>query len=381
MTQLSNDMNYYCSAVDNGLFVSVNGEVGLCCSGSEPLGNIRVQPINEIFASKKFINIKSDLTNNRPNDYCKGCYATEKLSAGSSQKSSFNDMYPTTDGSRRVKLIDIRWSNICNLSCRYCGTYDSSAWRKLRSLPIETVNKDYIETLFQDVINNKYNLDTLYLLGGEPLMQKHNERLLSLVNKNIKIDILTNGSVNLENNKVYQALKFFPNVYWNLSFDNVGDRFEYVRHGGNWQLLKNNIQTLIQDFGKDRVTFHPVYTVWNALNLKEYYDFVEEMGGLYVNWQLGLPKKDDAFPTDSFITFGHNSSVIERAIEEIDRLTVRDDTLSGIRHSLVSDKPVTNKGKKFLEWTAEMEEFMPPKKTFSALWPELNTLINTELQG
>ena len=42
----------YCSAVDTGLFVSTQGDVGLCCSGSYPLGNIKKQPIKEIFANR-----------------------------------------------------------------------------------------------------------------------------------------------------------------------------------------------------------------------------------------------------------------------------------------------------------------------------------------
>ena len=367
-------MNHYCSAVDSGLFVSVNGEVGLCCSGSYPLGNIRETSISDIFSGRKFIDIKSDIDNNRPADYCKGCYAIEKTAPGSSQMSAFNVHY-TSDGTRKIKLADIRWSNICNLSCRYCNTQDSSEWRRLRQLPIEKVNRDYTESLFQAIEANKHNIDSFYLLGGEPLLQKHNERLLSIVDANVKIDVLTNASMRLDNNKIYQLLKEFPNVYWNLSFDNVGDRFEYVRQGADWELFKSNVKTLLNDFGQSHVTFHPVYHVWNALNLKELYDFADEMGGLLINWQLGLPKVDDAFPTDGFLTFGHNQKIIQKAIEEIDSLGIVNETLSGIRESLLENIPDVTKGQRFLEWIAEMEQFMPAKKPFSELWPELNTLL------
>ena len=367
-------MNYYCSAVDSGLFVSVKGMVGLCCSGSEPLGNIREQPIRDIFSSPKYIEIKSDLTNNRPNNYCDGCYRTEKTAPGSSQMSAFNNDY-SSDGTRRIKLADIRWSNVCNLSCRYCNTHDSSEWRRLSGMPIEKVDRDYTESLFQEIKNNKNNINSLYLLGGEPLMQKHNEQLLSIIDSTTKIDVLTNGSVRLDNNKIYNLLKKFPNVYWNLSFDNVSDRFEYVRHGADWELFKNNVRTLIEDFGKNNVSFHPVYHIWNAFNLKEFYDFAEEMAGLRINWQLGLPKVDEMFPTDSFITFGHNKSIIDRAIEEIDNLKIENATLTGIKESLIKDIPDETKSQRFLKWIGEMENFMPPKRTFEELWPELHTLL------
>ena len=370
-------MNYQCSAVDAGLFVSVNGLVGLCCSGWSGLGSIREQPINEIFASKKYIEIKQNLARNQPHEYCEGCYNVERTAPGSSQQSAFNQHYPVTDSTRKIRLADIRWSNVCNLSCRYCNTQDSSEWRRYRNLPIETVNKDYIESLFQEIERNRDNIDRLYLLGGEPLMQKHNERLLSIVNKDVKIDILTNGSVtNLEKNKIYNLLKGFKNTFWNLSFDNVGDRFEYVRAGADWSILKSNISTMLGDFGPNHVTFHPVYTLWNALNLKEFYNFANEMGDLRINWQLGLAKVDEQeYASDGFLVFGHNQQIISRAIEEIDTLGREDYFLTGIRDSLAKDQPVPNKGKNFLIWTDKVEKLIPPKHTFKELWPELNTLL------
>lgn len=364
----------YCSAVDAGLFVSVNGAVGLCCSGSSPLGNIRQEPINDIFSTNKFIEIQSSVRSGAGHSYCQGCDNIEKLAPGSSQRSAFNDQFPAPVG-RQLKLADIRWSNVCNLTCRYCNVHDSSEWRKLHHLPIESVNRDYTESLFEEISNNKDSLECLYLLGGEPLMQKHNERLLSIVQPNIKIDVLTNLSVRLENNKVYEQLKKFPNVFWNLSFDNVGDRFEYVRQGAKWQVFNDNLKRLTDDFGASHVTFHPVYTIWNSTNLEEFYQYAN--GTYRVNWQLALPKRDaQGYASDGFITFGHNEKIIARAIQEIDKLNVQDSTLDGIKNSLINDIPVPNKGKQFLDWTARMEQFMPANKPFAELWPELNTLLN-----
>ena len=367
----------YCSAVDTGLFVSVQGAVGLCCSGSEPLGNIRNEPIKDIFAKQKFIEIQTAVRANQSHSYCSGCDRIEQMAPGSSQRSAFNDQFPSPE-KRQLKLADIRWSNVCNLSCRYCNTHDSSEWRRLHSLPIESVNRDYTESLFEEIEENKETLEGIYLLGGEPLMQKHNIRLLDIINKNTKIDILTNLSVLLDNNKIYEKLKSFPNVYWNLSFDNIGDRFEYVRQGGLWSVFTDNVKRLCDDFGADHVTFHPVYTIWNSINLEEYYEYAAT-GNFRVNWQLALPKIDKTygFATDSFTTFGHKKSLIIRAVQEIERLTtVKDPVVDGIKASLIADTEQPNKDKDFLIWTNKMEKFMPPNKSFVELWPELNTLLS-----
>lgn len=366
----------YCSAVDTGLFVSVQGAVGLCCSGSESIGNIRNEPIKDIFAKQKFIEIHSAVSSDQSHSYCSGCDSIERLAPGSSQRSAFNDQFPRPD-KRQLKLIDVRWSNVCNLSCRYCNTHDSSEWRRLHSIPIESVNRDYTESLFEEIQENAETIECVYLLGGEPLMQKHNIRLLDIIGKNTKIDVLTNLSMVLDNNKIYEKLKSFPNVYWNLSFDNVGDRFEYVRQGGKWSVFTDNVKRLCDDFGASHVTFHPVYTIWNAINLHEYYEYADT-GNFRVNWQMALPKIDKKYglATDSFTTFGHKKSIIDRAILEIEQLAIIDPVVDGIKASLIADTVQSNKDKDFLVWTNKMEKFMPANKSFVELWPELNTLLS-----
>lgn len=365
----------YCSAVDTGLFVNVNGGVKLCCSGAVNLGSLRKKPIKDIFQNPLFFEIKNNLDNNQTHSYCDGCDKIESIAPGSSQRSAFNDTFANTTD-RKLGLIDIRWSNVCNLSCRYCNVEDSSEWRRLHNLSIETVDKDYTESLFEEIELNKSSIKNIYLLGGEPLLQKHNIRLLNLIDPTAKIDLLTNLSVKLDNNKVYHELQKFNMVLWNLSFDNIGDRFEYVRAGAEWEQFESNLERICNDFGAHRVTFHPVYTIWNSTCLEEYYEYADKRG-LRVNWQVALPKVDNyGLATDSFIVFGHNPKVIERAIREIEKLSVNDTSLMGIKNSLINSIEKPNKSKEFLDWTAKMEQFMPPRKTFDVLWPELNTLLS-----
>jgi organic radical activating enzyme len=262
------------------------------------------------------------------------------------------------------------------LSCRYCNVNDSSEWRKLHNLPIVNVNKNYIESIFEEIEKNKDTITNVYLLGGEPLLQKYNERLLDMLRPEVKIDVLTNLSVKLDNNKIYEKLKTRSNVLWNISFDNVDKRFEYVRHGADWQLFKKNIKTVQQDFGKYHLTFHPVYSLWNAFNLVEYYDFAAENSSR-VNWQLALPKTDPyELDSDSFVVFGHKKTIIERAIAEIEKLTYRDELIQGLQKTLMADIEKPGKDKNFLEWTSLMENFMPPVEKFETLWPELFSLLN-----
>lgn len=362
----------YCSAIDVGLFVYTSGHVKTCCSGKQWLGDLNKEPIQRIFKNPKYIEIRSNLRSNNTDNYCSDCLKLYNISPTASQKNAFDLMFPFQE-QQNLKLIDIRWSDVCNLTCRYCNVEDSSSWKKLAGIPIQNVNKRYIESLFDLIVDNRETISNVYLLGGEPLLQTHNEKLLDLVKPDVQIDVLTNLTVKLENNAIYNKLKNFDRVLWNLSFDTIGSRFEYVRAGADWNVFQHNLELLKKDFG-DKIAFHPVYSIWNAHNLREYYDFAKQYK-LNVNWQLAQPR-GDMYKTDSFIVFGHKKEIIDRAIQEIDRLEY-DPALEDIKVKLQSSESLTGKSREFLIWTKKMEAVVPPVNTFRNLWPELYAMLDS----
>jgi MoaA/NifB/PqqE/SkfB family radical SAM enzyme len=357
----------FCHAPDTGLHVYTNGDVKVCCAGTYPLGSIRKQSIVEIFSSEKYKAFKES-----PDAYCQGCIDNAKISPDTGLRTMFHN-YPSP-GYEQLKVIDIRWNNVCNLSCRYCNPIDSSEWAKLLHIPIETVNRDYVESLFQHVIASKDTLECVMLLGGEPLMQKHNERLLTLLDPKTKIDIITNLTVDLSKNKIYQALKQFKNITWAISMENVGDQLEYVRHGSEWNVLTSNIDTLIADFGASKIELLPIYHIWSALHVDSIIEFGASKG-LRTNWQLGFQTFNTPYATDAFLVSGHSPAIVDRAIAAIDQLENPDSFLCGVRDTLRNNVPVANKSQKLLDWIAKMESVIPPAKPFAELWPELNTLL------
>jgi hypothetical protein len=147
-------------------------------------------------------------------------------------------------------------------------------------------------------------------LGGEPLLQKQNEKLIS--NINCDITILTNLSVVLNDNKIYNNLIEKDNVKWNVSFETIGDKFEYVRRGADWNVFKSNLYELFNRTGR-KIGAQPVYCLYSALNLSEYYDFINECGFFdNVFWQvLNHPKNLDIF--------NYPKNVKLLAIQEIDK--------------------------------------------------------------
>ena len=67
-------------------------------------------------------------------------------------------------------------------------------------------------------------------------------KFLEYLPNDCNINLISNGNVDFNTNKVFNALSQKNNVVWELSFDNVKEKFEYVRHGGKWDLLVENIK-------------------------------------------------------------------------------------------------------------------------------------------
>ena len=91
----------------------------------------------------------------------------------------------------KVNMIywDIRFSNLCNLSCRYCGTYFSSNWYDDQvalfgkpNHPKVTYAGSSKTDAYDQLINYLPMVEQVYFAGGEPLiMEEHYKILKALI--------------------------------------------------------------------------------------------------------------------------------------------------------------------------------------------------------
>jgi MoaA/NifB/PqqE/SkfB family radical SAM enzyme len=247
------DKKTFCMKPFSGLFLSPDGGIKYCCALKENLGNINKNSVEEIINSELALDIRNKIINGEWHDSCSYCKKVEER-GGRSER--VNDIDRFTSNQFKLNEIDLRWSNTCNLSCNYCNSLFSSKWASINGEKINS-NKEHSETSLIDYIsNNQETLKSVLLLGGEPLLQKQNEILLKNVgNSNIKI--LTNLSVDLRNNKIFSILKENQNVNWNVSFETIKDKFEYVIHGANWSIFLDNLR-IISKITKNGIGVQPV---------------------------------------------------------------------------------------------------------------------------
>jgi hypothetical protein len=215
------------------------------------------------------------------------------------------------------------------------------------------------------------------MVGGEPLLLPENERLLEVIPESTIVTLITNMNVDLEKNRIFQKLAQRRNVGWSMSFDNIGNRLEYVRHGADWQLLQRNLQTvkyLMRDNGHWG-GIHAVYSIYSATHLCEFRQFAED-AGTSVLWQ-------NLFHPDYLDPFLHGPEVAELASNEINRFYTMgivtpverqffDQALE--KYSQARPNPVIQQ--QFYKHIQDVETIFHPDKAgeFARLWPELVVL-------
>lgn len=113
----------FCNAPWVALTIGENGDVKTCCAGTTVLGNVNADYISNIVKNIELDHIKEKLSLNQFTENCSSCYIQEKKTG-----TSLREQYANFELSNTLKLLDVRWSNLCNLACIYCSDQFSSVW-------------------------------------------------------------------------------------------------------------------------------------------------------------------------------------------------------------------------------------------------------------
>lgn len=371
----------FCYAPWTNIHISTEGDFKTCCAGSVKLGNLRTTPIDQILTDQKLIEIKQNIYQNQYHSNCEGCLKAEQNSSSSERNwySSFAEdktINLDTINHSHLQSLDIRWSNTCNLSCVYCDYYASSQWASLKKQPLERQDyKNTINGIINFIESNKDSLKNISLLGGEPLLQKENESLLDVVSDNVLVYVITNLSVPLETNKIFSKLIEKSRVVWDISFETVEEKFEYVRHGSSWDLMLKNINYLKQ-LTKNKpghgVAVTSQYSIYNALDLYKIYKKFSEYDLPNMRWsELQQPEVLSVTSLPQHF--------INLAIEQLDQCSKLEpavDFLTQMKDSLEKVNSNKNNCDDLYAWHHDQEQKYWPnfKYKFVDLWPEYRDL-------
>ena len=378
--------NFYCAAPWRGLHINPRGDVKTCCAGNpNMLGNLNSKSIEEILNSDLMTEIRSSIAQGQPHEYCSNCVQAERLGGGSERHWHNNvnenfDYAAAGDKYHYPVIVDVRWNTTCNLSCNYCGEACSSKWASIKGIPFKSGARPYYDSVCDFIEQHYEHIHEVALVGGEPLLLPENERLLDVIPQDAIVTLITNLSVDLENNKIFRKLQNRNKVGWSMSFDNIGARLEYVRHGAKWDQIQHNL-SVIKDLMKTQGQWggiHAVYNIYNATRICELRQLAEETN-TSVLWQ-------NLFQPEYLDPFLHGAEVAKLAIAEIERFyelgiatpiekQFFDQALDRYKSNLTNNA-VTNIDAAFWKHIHDNENKYHTDKVgeFTKLWPELEFL-------
>lgn len=278
---------HFCPLPWSGLVYNPNGSVANCTRSNGLLGNIKDSTIEEILHSSKNIGIKELMLANNPGPDCYGCYDKEQ---GKNSFDIISDRIFYLKELREVDRtlyseptnynlhkIDVRWSNLCNFACVYCGPELSSKWATELDMPVERPAADKLDQLKAYIFEHASELKHVYLAGGEPLLMKENFELLTLlqeVNPNVHLRVNTNLSK--VDTRIFNLVCEFKNVHWIVSVESIEAEYEYIRYGGDWQIFLDNLK-IIRSLDH-KITFNMLHFILNYRSIFDCVDFLTAQG-------------------------------------------------------------------------------------------------------
>lgn len=311
-----NDTQTFCVLPWVHRYTNIAGEIQVCCSSEEYDNNVRdtfgkkmsienISSDEEVMNSKYMKKIRREMLSGKWPKICRRCKITEEA-GGQSHRQGENSKYASkkrelientsADGTIEVKVrsVDFRLGNICNLACRMCSPRASTGWIKdwpkvdqslfragKNTLKIFANNKWYRQrNVLENFKKQLPHLEYLHFAGGEPLIIAEMLDFLKVCvesgySKNINLTYNTNlTKIPEEAKKIWPS---FRSVALFVSLDGVGSVNELIRYPSKWSTLDANLRDVDKNFfkyGLTEVIILCTVQVYNIFRLHELYDYL-----------------------------------------------------------------------------------------------------------
>lgn len=238
------------------------------CWNIGPLGDKSTHnsTLEEYWNSDIVRDLRKQFINGEQPEACSNCWNTENNGGFSprmgnaSQAHTYHDVVMSEINSdfkmpNKIRKIELRASNLCNLSCNMCSPVASSSWFKLRDkvsdiIPVD-ITTDTIVSAYTNIEHIKKDmkpfiddLEYICINGGESLYDPLNyEFLKSLTKKQkskIKCTMITNLNVvssPLLNSDIFDGFKHFIIC---ASIDGTPEVNDYIRQGSNFDKIRQS---------------------------------------------------------------------------------------------------------------------------------------------
>lgn len=308
----------YCVNLFSQVATDNLGYLRPCCQFDEGVVDengrkIHIQDMTplEFFNSKEMKEMRRKANAGERVPGCQNCYTMEDNGATSMRmRDNYNhqktiEMVGSDEAQSTIHAFDLRAGNLCNLGCVMCAPTASSKLDNLfrkhgsRTFSDDMLHLDElgetrnIKTWYEDegiistILDQTQDISKLWLLGGEPFINKTNFKILEALEhkgKHLELEVSTNLTV--MNEELLSILSKF-NTTLKCSIDGAGNVLEYIRFPADHSSVERHLQQLMDS----PIRFDIVYTtsVLNVFHLPAFVawlaDLAETHGG---NVSLGI---------------------------------------------------------------------------------------------
>jgi len=303
------DSETFCMAPWLHLHAFPDGRAYPCCFALDrhPVGDLNKESMETVFNGDDMKKMRLNMLSNKKSKQCAKCYDQEKSGFFSLRLSSnkhfghnigmVDNTQPDGSADFIIKYWDIRFSNLCNLACRSCGTWFSSNWyedhKKLTGGPPDHAKVIKVgrsaDDIWEQMLKHFDHVEQFYFAGGEPLIMEEHYRILKELDKrkmyHVRLIYNTNFTrLTFKDMDVLELWNKFDSVSIGASLDAEGARAELMRKGTKWKDVVDNRKRMLNVC--PQVDFYISSTV-GLINAWHIPDF-------HRNWvELGLLKPQD----------------------------------------------------------------------------------------
>jgi len=276
-----------------------------CCVADSqmPVSNTDKDSVLDIMNSPRFKEIRLEMLQDKKIPECKRCYSLEEYGIWSLRQSnnrrrfeSVRDVIESTEkdgsiNSFKMKYLDIRFSNLCNMKCRTCGPACSSRWAEEFSqkygkehLKVFNLEKTVTSNNEDDVFLNKLrphllDVEEVYFAGGESMITSEHYDILDYWlehnHTNVELTYTTNFlTLRYKNKNALDYWNKFKDVRIWASLDGMGKVLELMRHGAVWEEIYENILRVKKEAPHVKFGITPTISIWNVFHFPEFHRFL-----------------------------------------------------------------------------------------------------------
>jgi MoaA/NifB/PqqE/SkfB family radical SAM enzyme len=289
----------FCVAAWRNLNIAIGGDARPCCEFKGDFGHVARQSIDEIWHGKEFRDFRATLLRDERDERCSKCYEVEDT-GGQSLRTLYNigkalhadqirGYAGDIDGSADPLApplpidLDLRFSNLCNFSCRTCGHSASTRWfseaRKLgwAVAPQALIKSfDSTELAMQALGPLLPKVEQLYFAGGEPLLLAEHYAILHELLAQGRTDVMLVYNSNMSDLRlgkldVPALWSRFSDVTIQVSIDGSGARGELIREGLSWSRFVANLAAVRDRCPHVRMRFGVTVSIFNVWVLPDLY--------------------------------------------------------------------------------------------------------------